>query len=363
MKLIVQIPCYNEADTLGQTVRDIPKTIEGIDSVEILVVDDGSHDDTSLIARELGVDHIIRHRTNRGLARSFATGIDACLNLGADIIVNTDGDNQYAGSDIPKLVGPILRGESDIVVGDRRTWTCEHFSRFKRILQQVGSFAVRRLSNTHIPDAVSGFRAFSRDAAMRINVVTTFSYTIETIIQAGRNRMAIGSVPVRTNAKTRPSRLFTSIPQFLRKSGGTMLRAYAMYRPFTVFFTLGMGLFAAGLIPIIRFLYFFAIGDGNGHIQSMVLGVAMLILGALSWCLGILADLIAANRQLLEITLEKVRRMELGPAEQSLDAGSMNARSESTATPSSGVVPVEFGNDFNNDFGNDFVIGPNQPNS
>lgn len=349
MKLIVQIPCYNEADTLGETVRDIPRSIDGVDVVEILVVDDGSHDDTATVARTLGVDHVVRHRTNRGLARSFATGIDACLKLGADIVVNTDGDNQYAGADVAKLVQPILRGESDVVVGDRQTWTCEHFSLFKRMLQQVGSFVVRRLSNTQIPDAVSGFRAFSRESAMRINVVTTFSYTIETIIQAGRNRMAIGSVPVRTNPKTRPSRLFSSIPQFIRKSGGTMLRAYAMYRPFSVFFTLGLALFAGGLIPIMRFLYFFAIGDGNGHVQSMVLGVTLMILGALSWCLGILADLISANRQLLEITLEKVRRLELQIPDVDSAVGS-DVGSEGTGR-SPIVAPLAATSDF--------VVGPN----
>ncbi len=349
MKLIVQIPCYNEADTLGETVRDIPRSIDGVDVVEILVVDDGSHDDTATVARTLGVDHVVRHRTNRGLARSFATGIDACLKLGADIVVNTDGDNQYAGADIAKLVQPILRGESDVVVGDRQTWTCEHFSLFKRVLQQVGSFVVRRLSNTQIPDAVSGFRAFSRESAMRINVVTTFSYTIETIIQAGRNRMAIGSVPVQTNPKTRPSRLFSSIPQFIRKSGGTMLRAYAMYRPFSVFFTLGLALFAGGLVPIMRFLYFFAIGDGNGHVQSMVLGVTLMILGALSWCLGILADLISANRQLLEITLEKVRRLELQIPDVDSAVGSDVGAEGTGRSPI--VAPLAATSDF--------VVGPN----
>ena len=342
MKLIVQIPCYNEAETLSETVRDIPRSIDGVDTVEILVIDDGSHDDTAAVALSLGVDHVVRHRTNRGLARSFSTGIDACLKLGADIIVNTDGDNQYMGSDIAKLVQPILRREADVVVGDRQTWTCEHFSLFKRCLQQVGSYVVRRLSNTQIPDAVSGFRAFSRDSAMRINVVTTFSYTIETIIQAGRNRMAISSVPVGTNPKTRPSRLFSSIPQFIRKSGGTMLRAYAMYRPFSVFFTLGLALFACGSLPIMRFLYFFANGDGNGHIQSMVLGVTLMILGSLSWCLGILADLISANRQLLEITLEKVRRLEL---ENTDGIGATHSDVNSSRSPSI-VPPMELTSDF-----------------
>ena len=311
MKLIVQIPCFNESQTLPETVADIPREIDGIDRVELLVVDDGSRDDTAQLARELGVEHVVRHRTNRGLARSFATGIDAALKAGADIIVNTDGDNQYCGADIATLVQPIVNGTADIVIGDRQTWNSSHFSFFKRILQHVGSRVVRRLSATSVPDAVSGFRAFSKEAAIKLNVVTSFSYTIETLIQAGRGKMAVAWVPVRTNAKTRPSRLFSNIPQFLRKSGATMLRAYALHRPLSVFFALGSALFAVGSVPIGRFLYFALAGNGNGHVQSLILGCALAIMGTSAWIVGLLADLIAANRQLLEVTLEKVRRLEL----------------------------------------------------
>ncbi len=259
----------------------------------------------------LGVKHVLRHRTNRGLARSFASGLDFALRAGADIIVNTDGDNQYCGADIAKLVEPILNGRADMVVGDRQTWNIAHFSRFKRLLQALGSCIVRRLSATDIPDAVSGFRAFSRTAALKLNVVSSFSYTIETLIQAGRGRMAITSVPVRTNAKTRPSRLFKSIPQFLRKSVATMLRAYALHRPLSVFFGMGSVLFAMGSAPIARFLYQAWLGHGAGHLQSLILGGALTMLGASVCILGLLADLISANRQLLEMTLEKVRGLEL----------------------------------------------------
>ena len=310
-KLIVQIPCYNEAGTLAETIADIPREIPGVGSVEILVIDDGSHDNTSELARALGVEHIVRHRTNRGLARSFASGLDYALKAGADIVVNTDGDNQYAGADIAKLVSPILRGEADVVVGDRQTWSSPHFSLLKRILQQLGSALVRRLSATDVPDAVSGFRAFSRSAALKLNVVTQFSYTIETLIQAGRSRMAVKSVPVRTNPKTRPSRLFTNIPQFLRKSGATMLRAYALHRPLSVFCALGASLFLLGTIPFCRFLYFAIVGTSEGHIQSLIMGSALTMLGASAFIVGLLADLIAANRKLLEMTLEKVRGLEL----------------------------------------------------
>lgn len=311
LKLIVQIPCFNEAQTLAETVADIPRQIPGIGTVELLVIDDGSSDNTSQLARQLGVEHIVRHRTNRGLARTFISGLDHALKAGADIIVNTDGDNQYCGADIPKLIRPILNGEADLVIGDRQTWSIEHFSLFKRILQYLGSRLVRRLSATDVPDAVSGFRAFSRVAAMKLNVVSSFSYTIETLIQAGRSRLAIVSVPVRTNGKTRPSRLFKSIPHFLKKSGATMLRAYALHRPMSVFFGIGSVLFLIGTAPIARFLWFAALGERSGHIQSLILGGALTMLGGSVCILGLLADLIAANRQLLETTLEKVRGLEL----------------------------------------------------
>jgi len=311
MKLIVQIPCYNEEHTLPQTVHDIPREIDGVDEVEILIIDDGSTDGTVQMARELGVDHIVPHICNRGLARTFRTGLDACLSLGADIIVNTDGDNQYCGADIPKLIAPILKGNADLVVGDRQTSKVAHFSRGKKILQAVGSFVVRKLSSTNIPDTVSGFRAFSREAALQINIVSPFSYTIETIIQAGRKQMAVTSVPIRTNGQTRESRLFKSVPQFISNSIGTMVRMYAMYRPLRVFFYISLILFLIGAAPIVRFLYYYLAGDGAGHIQSLILGGVFVLMGFMTMMIGLLADLISFNRQLMEMTLEKVRRMEL----------------------------------------------------
>jgi glycosyltransferase involved in cell wall biosynthesis len=313
-RVIVQIPCFNEEDTLPQTVADIPRQIEGVGSVEVLIVDDGSTDRTVEIARRIGVDHIIRHKNNKGLARSFRTGLDACLKLGADVIVNTDGDNQYAGADIPALIRPILDGKADIVVGDRQTQQVEHFSSSKKRLQKLGSFVVRRLSETGVPDAVSGFRAISRDAALQLNIVSSFSYTIEMLIQAGKKHMAVASVPIRTNAKTRDSRLFKSIGRFIERSLSTMVRMYSMYQPLRVFFFLGLFFVAAGMLPILRFLALFAIGEGAGHVQSLVLGGALVIMGFIAFVVGLVADLINFNRQLLEMTLERVRRLELATA-------------------------------------------------
>lgn len=311
MKLIVQIPCYNEETTLPQTVADIPRTIDGIDQVEVLIIDDGSTDRTIEVAREIGVDHIVINKNNRGLARTFRTGLDACLRLGADIIVNTDGDNQYAGSDIPALVRPIVDGKADLVVGDRQTGRIEHFSPGKKLLQRLGSFAVRSLSETDVPDAVSGFRAISRDAALQINIVSPFSYTVEMLIQAGKKHMAVTAVPVGTNAKTRESRLFSSIPKFIERSLTTMVRMYAMYQPLRVFVCLGLILLLIGAVPVARFLYFYMSGDGGGHIQSLVLGGTFLIIGFITLLIGLVADLINFNRQLIEMTLERVRRLEL----------------------------------------------------
>jgi len=348
VKLIVQIPCYNEAETLPATVAAIPRSIPGVDRVELLVIDDGSRDETVRVARSLGVEHIVCHRGNRGLARSFSSGLEYALRAGADIIVNTDGDNQYCGADIAKLVEPILLGKADIVVGDRQTWNIEHFSLPKRILQAMGSYLVRRLSATDVPDAVSGFRAFSRTAAMKLNVVNSFSYTIETLIQAGRSKLAIVSVPVRTNGKTRPSRLFKSIPQFLKKSGGTMLRAYALYRPLSVFVGLGTLLIIAGIVPIARFLVFVVIGESSGHLQSLVLGAALMVLGGSACVLGLLADLIAANRMLLESLLEKVRWLEQNFEKEHFDglkpqitaAIATVVECDIDATPSLPIVPI-----------------------
>lgn len=312
MKLIVQIPCYNEEGTLPQTVADIPRDIEGIDVVEVLIIDDGSSDRTIEVAREIGVDHIVINKKNMGLARTFRNGVEACLKLGADIIVNTDGDNQYRGADIAKLVQPILAGRADIVIGDRQTSKIQHFSPLKKTLQRVGSTVVRRLAGIEAPDAVSGFRAWSRDAAIRTNVVSSFSYTVETIIQAGKKNMAVESVAIGTNAKTRESRLFKSIPKFIERQVTTILRMYTMYQPLRVFFTIGATLSLLGAIPVIRFIYLYLVGQGDGHIQSLVLGGVLLMMGFLSFLAGVVADLINFNRQLLEMTLEKVRRMELG---------------------------------------------------
>lgn len=318
MKLIVQIPCFNEEATLPETVRDIPRRIEGIDKVEILVIDDGSRDRTSEVARELGVDHVVRNKKNIGLARSFRVGLDRCIALGADIIVNTDADNQYCGADIAKLVQPILDGKVDVVVGDRQTSKIDHFSTRKKLLQRFGSWVVRRFSDVDVPDAVSGFRAISRDAAMRLNIVSPFSYTIEMLIQVGKKGMAFTSVPIRTNPKTRDSRLFKSVFQFIERSATTLLRMYSMYQPLRVFTVLGLIVAVIGLIPMLRFLYFYFFETGAGKIQSLVIGSALLTIGTLTFFLGLLADLLNHNRALIEMVLEKTRRLE---AAYNLDKG------------------------------------------
>lgn len=311
MKLIVQIPCYNEEHTLPKTIADIPRQIAGVDEVRVLIIDDGSTDRTVEVAREIGVDYIVQNRHNRGLARTFRAGIDACLKLGADIIVNTDGDNQYAGWNIPDLIQPILDGKADIVVGDRQTHKVRHFSFFKKMLQRLGSAVVRRLSETDIPDAVSGFRAISRDAALQLNIISPFSYTIEMLIQAGKKHLAITAVPVETNAKTRESRLFKSIPKFIERSLTTMIRMYAMYQPLRVFFYLGLSLSVLGALPVMRFVYFYFTDGGAGHVQSLILGGVLMLMGFMAFLIGLLADLISFNRQLIEMTLERVRRIEL----------------------------------------------------
>lgn len=311
MKLIIQIPCYNEERTLPQTVRDIPKRIEGIDAVEILIVDDGSADRTVEVAKECGVDHIVRNIQNKGLAKSFLTGLDAGLRLGADIIVNTDGDNQYHGADIPKLVRPILDGKADIVIGDRETDSVPHFTRTKKRLQKTGSLMVRLLSGTDIPDAVSGFRAFSREAALQLNVVSEYSYTIETVIQAGKKHLAVASVPVGTNPKTRESRLFNSVPRFIMSQINTMVRMYTMYQPLRAFFIIGFLCIFAGLVPSVRFLIYYLMGEGGGHIQSLILAAILLVVGFQILVLGIVGDVISFNRKLIEETLLRVKRIEL----------------------------------------------------
>lgn len=312
MKLIVQVPCFNEEKTLPLVISSIPKKISGIKTIETLIIDDGSSDKTIAVAKKLGVNHIVKHKSNRGLAISFSDGIHECLKLGADIIVNTDGDNQYNQADIPKLIKPILEGKADIVVGDRQTSTIEHFSKTKKALQRIGSGLVRFASGTNIADAPSGFRAYSRGAAKSINIVTTFSYVTETIIQAGKKRLAITHVKIRTNPKTRESRLFKNTFEHVRKSTVAIFRSYAMYEPMRLFFTVGIVMFLVGTIPYFRFL-FLMIARGEflaGHIQSLIAGALLMILGFLLGAIGILADLMAINRKLTEDTLYRLKEIE-----------------------------------------------------
>jgi len=319
-KLIIQIPCLNEAQVLPQTLAALPRALPGVDTIEYCIIDDGSNDDTAGVARRWGVHHIVHHRRNRGLAEAFRSGVDMCLKQGADIIVNTDADGQYAGEDIAAIVAPVVACEADIVIGDRSVVENAHFSPAKRLLQRLGSYVVRTLSGTDITDAVSGFRAISRDAAQRINITTEFSYTTDMLIQAGRKRLAIISVPIRTNAATRPSRLFKSIPRFIMSTGVTIMRAYTTFNAMRVFVAIGTILSVLGLIPIGRFLWFVLVGEGSGHIQSLVLGTALLIVGVLVATLGILADLVATNRKLLEASLHKLRKLEEAAEHSSRDA-------------------------------------------
>ena len=310
MKLIIQIPCFNEADSLPQTIAALPRRLPGIDAIELLVIDDGSSDGTSEVAGRLGVDHVERHRTNRGLAAAFRTGIERALAEGADIIVNTDADNQYDGGDIGKLIGPVAAGQADVAIGDRGVRDNAHFGWLKRQLQVLGSATLRRLSKTQVTDAVSGFRALSRRAAQRINITSDFSYTTEMLIQAGRKRMAVVSVPIRTNGVARPSRLFKSVPEFILNTATTMIRVYAMYNPLRIFVLAGLAVALVGMAPLVRFLWFYLQGDGSGHVQSLVIGGALLVLGVMTVMLGALADLIGRNRLLLEQTLERLRAIE-----------------------------------------------------
>jgi glycosyltransferase involved in cell wall biosynthesis len=311
MKLIVQIPCYNEEKTISRTLADIPKQIKGIDETEILIVDDGCSDKTVEVAKRNKVDHIVYNKCNKGLARSFLAGIDASLRLGADIIVNTDGDNQYCGQDIPKLISPILEGKADIVIGDRQNEKNAQLTFIKRKLQKYGSMVVRIISETNVPDSVSGFRAFSRSAAMQMNIVSPFSYTIETIIQAGKKHLSIQSVPIRTNPKTRESRLFRSIPEFILQSLATMIRMYTMFQPLRVFFYIGSFFILLGMIPSIRFLFNFIAGQGSGHIQSLILSAILFIIGFTVLMIGLVADVISFNRRLIEDILLRVKQIEL----------------------------------------------------
>lgn len=310
MKLIIQIPCYNEAKTLTIALDDLPKHIDGIDEIEYLIINDGSKDDTVQVAKDWGVNYVVSFPQNKGLAQGFMAGIDACIRNGADIIVNTDADNQYCGEDIEKLVRPIINGEAEIVIGERPIDDIDDFSPLKKKLQHLGSYVVRLASATDIPDAPSGFRAFSKDAAMHLNVVNQYTYTLETIVQAGRNKMAITSVPVRTNPELRKSRLFHSMGSYIKKSMLTIVRAFLMYRPLTFFSICGLIPFTVGMVYIIRFLIFFARGNGAGHTQSLVFATMLIIIGFMTFILGLQADIIAANRKILEDVQYRIRRME-----------------------------------------------------
>jgi len=319
MKLIIQIPCYNEEATLPQTVRDLPRTLLGVDEIEYLVVDDGSTDRTVEVARELGAHHIVRLKQNCGLAVAFLAGLEAALAASADIIVNTDADNQYRGEDVARLVQPILEGRADIVVGDRGVAALEHFSPLKRSLQKWGSWVVQRAAGIAIPDATSGFRAFTREAALRLTVLSDYTYTLETLIQAGVRRMAVVYVPVRTNPQTRQSRLVRSIPSFMALSAVTIVRFYMMYHPLRVFATMGGILIASGVALCLRFLYFYLASGGIGHVQSLILASILTIIGFQVCLIGLIADLVMLNRKMLEETLYRVRQMEL--ASQDTDGG------------------------------------------
>ncbi len=315
MKLIIQIPCYNEEQTLGATLRDLPRSLPGVDEIQVLVIDDGSTDDTSPVARALGADHVVRFPRQRGLARAFAAGLDAALKLGADVIVNTDADNQYPASEIPRLIAPILAKQADLVIGDRGVMTVAGFSPLKRRLQRVGSWVVQRASGLPVPDATSGFRALSREAAQRLMVLSDYSYTLETLIHAGARRMAVAYVPIHTNPPVRPSRLMRSLSDYLAHSSITIIRAYTTYRPLRAFVTVGALIVLAGAVLGLRFVYFYLQGGGAGHIQSLILAAVLLVVGFQVGLIGLVADLIGSNRKILEEVLYRLRRLEGGRAE------------------------------------------------
>lgn len=304
MKLVVQCSCLNEEKTLGTVLKEIPKKIPGISSVEIVIVDDGSSDKTIEIAKKHGVKHIVKHARTKGLAQGFRDALEKSLELGADIVVHTDGDNQYPGKRIPDLIAPILEGKADIVIADRQTQKIKHFSPVKKLLQRFGTWVLNKAANTNVPDAPSGFRAYSREAAMKLNVVTSFSYAMETLIQAGNKRLAIETIKIKTNPKTRESRLFKSSWEHVVKSGTAIFRAFIMYRPYVFFGSLGTILLLAGLVPFVRFLYLFFAGDGEGHLQSLVVGSVLLMASFIAFTLGVVADLIRINRTLIEQSLE-----------------------------------------------------------
>jgi glycosyltransferase involved in cell wall biosynthesis len=312
MKLIIQIPCFNEEETLPVTLADLPREVPGFSTVEWLVIDDGSRDRTVEVARRHGVDHIVRLTNNKGLAAGFQAGLDACLKLGADVVVNTDADNQYDARDIPKLVEPIVAGNADMVVGDREVMTIEHFSPLKKSLQRLGSWVVRQASSTDVPDTTSGFRAYNREAAIQLIVVSKFTYTLETIIQAGKLLVATDHVPIRTNDKLRESRLFPSMWAYVRRNSLSIFRIYSQYEPLRVFMTLAAIVGLAAAVIWARFAYFYVIaGEGAGHVQSLILGAVLFNAAMLLAALGVIGDLLAAQRTMSQRTFERVRRIEL----------------------------------------------------
>jgi len=311
MKVFIQVPCLNEEETLAAVLESIPATIDGVDEIEVLVIDDGSSDRTVEVARAHGVTHFVQHTRNMGLARSFRDGVDYALTRGADIVVNTDGDNQYPQDRIGDLVQPIIHGEADIVIADRQTQTIAHFSTFKKLMQRVGSGVVNRAASTNLPDAASGFRAYSRSSLLRLNVVTQFSYCMETIIQAGNKRLRIVSVPVVTNAKTRESRLFKNVGHHMVKSASAIMRSYLMFKPYVIFATLSVMFGVLAIIPFGRFLILWVANSGRGgNVQSLIFGSIMAVAALLSLALGVLSDLLRTNRILLEEQLERVKEMQ-----------------------------------------------------
>jgi glycosyltransferase involved in cell wall biosynthesis len=356
MKLIIQIPCFNEAEQLPRTLADLPREVAGFDTVEWLVIDDGSTDRTIEVAREAGVDHLVRLTNNKGLAAGFQAGIDTALKLGADVIVNTDADNQYYGPDVARLVEPIVQGRADMVIGDREVSGIEHFSPMKKLLQRLGSWVVRQASSTSVPDTTSGFRAYNREAAIQMMVVSKFTYTLETIIQAGKMLVALDHVAVRTNPKTRESRLFPSTGAYVRRNAISIFRIYSQYEPLRVFWSLAMVIGLAAVVVWIRFGVAYVEGNGKGHVQSLILGAVLFIAAVVLWALGVIGDLLAAQRVMTQRTWERVRRIELelgvapshyepggprsAPAEPSPVPGAVAEPSPGSGTPEPGARPL-----------------------
>jgi glycosyltransferase involved in cell wall biosynthesis len=345
VKLIIQIPCFNEAEQLPATLADLPREVDGFDVVEWLIIDDGSTDETVTVACAHGVDHVVRLTNNKGLAAGFQAGLDACLKLGADVVVNTDADNQYYGGDIAKLVRPIVQGKADMVVGDREVSNIEHFSALKKTLQRVGSWVVRQASSTSVPDTTSGFRAYNREAAIQLLVVSKFTYTLETIIQAGKQLVAIDHVPVRTNPKTRESRLFPSMGVYVRRNSISIFRIYAQYEPLRVFWSLAAVIGLVSIAVWIRFVVAYAEGDGKGHVQSLILGAVLFIAAVVLWALGVIGDLLAAQRVMTQKTFERVRRIELqlgvGPSHYESNPAHPSQRGIAASSGAGGSAPQD----------------------